>query len=138
MGSDGLADRADQVRKRCFTLYSQATSSALAALSDAADKSLANVPRFDDRTLIALDGSGSMNGRPLASGSLFAAVLAKADAQADVLVFSNDANFVTLNRCDSTRTLTGEIARRAPGGGTNVHAIFQKAKAAGDRGGGGE
>ena len=57
---------------------------ALAALSEAADKSLANVPAFDGRTLIALDGSGSMNGRPLAIGSLFAAVLAKANAQADV------------------------------------------------------
>src|SRR3954469_22834035 len=105
----------------------------LAALSEAADKSLANVPRFDGRTLVALDGSGSMNGRPLAIGSLFAAVLAKARAQADVLVFSNDAEFVTLNRRDSTLTLTREIARRAPGGGTNFHAIFQRAKVAYDR-----
>lgn len=106
---------------------------ALAALSDAADKSLANVPRFDGRTLIALDGSGSMNGRPLAIGSLFTAVLAKVNAKADVLVFSNDAEFVTFNRRDSTLTLTREIARRAPGGGTNFHAIFQRAKAAYDR-----
>ena len=106
---------------------------ALAALSDAADQSLANVPRFDGRTLIALDGSGSMNGRPLAIGSLFAAVLAKANAQADVLVFSNDAEFVTFNRRDSTLTLTREIAGRAPRGGTNFHAIFQQAKAAYDR-----
>lgn len=103
---------------------------ALAALSDAADKSLAYVPRFDGRTLNALDGSGSMNGRPLAIGSLFAAVLAKANAQADVLFFSNDANFVTLHRRDSTLTLTRKIARRAPGGGTNFHAIFQQAKTA--------
>jgi len=105
----------------------------LAALSEAADKSLANVPRFGGRTLVALDGSGSMNGRPLAIGSLFAAVLAKANAQADVLVFSNDAEFVTLNRRDSTLTLAGEIARRAPRGGTNFHAIFERAKAAYDR-----
>ncbi len=105
----------------------------LAAVSEAADKSLANVPHFDGRTLIALDGSGSMQGRPLAIGSLFAAVLAKANAQADVLVFSNDAAFVTLNRRDSTLTLTREIAGRAPGGGTNFHAIFQQAKAAYDR-----
>ncbi len=106
---------------------------ALAALSDAADKSLANVPRFDGRTLVALDGSGSMNGRPLAIGSLFAAVLAKANAGADVLVFSNDAEFVTLNRRDSTLTLTREVAGRAPGGGTNFHAIFQQAKIAYNR-----
>ena len=50
-----------------------------------------------------------------------------------MLVFSNDAAFVTLNRRDSTLTLTREIARRAPGGGTNFHAIFQQAKAAYDR-----
>lgn len=106
---------------------------ALAALSEAADKSLVNVPRFEGRTLIALDGSGSMHGRPLAIGSLFAAVLAKANAQADVLVFSNDAAFVTLNRRDSTLTLTREIARRAPGSGTNFHAIFQRADRAYDR-----
>jgi hypothetical protein len=105
----------------------------LSALSDAADKSLANVPHFDGRTLIALDGSGSMNGRPLAIGSLFAAVLAKANVGATVMVFSNDADIVALNRRDSTLTLTREIARRAPGGGTNFHAIFQRTTCAYDR-----
>jgi hypothetical protein len=105
----------------------------LSALSEAADKSLANVPSFDGRTLIALDGSGSMNGRPLAIGSLFAAVLAKANAGATLMVFSNDADFVALNRRDSTLTLTREIARRAPGGGTNFHAIFQRTTCAYDR-----
>lgn len=108
-------------------------SDVLAALSDAADKSLRNVPRFEGRTLIALDGSGSMNGRPIAVGSLFAAVLSKANPQADVLVFSDSAEFVSLNRRDSTLTLAREVARRAPGGGTNFHAIFQKATTAYDR-----
>lgn len=106
---------------------------AMAAISEAADKALANVPRFDGRTLIALDGSGSMNGRPLEIGSLFAAVLAKANKGADVMVFSNDAAFVPLNRRDSTLTLAREIAGRAPCGGTNFHAIFKTAKAGYDR-----
>ncbi|EDY18771.1 TROVE domain protein [Chthoniobacter flavus Ellin428] len=108
-------------------------SDVLPALSEAVDKSLANVPAFDGRTLIALDGSGSMNGRPLAIGSLFAAVLAKANVGATVMVFSNDADFVALNRRDSTLTLTREIARHAPGGGTNFHAIFQRTTCAYDR-----
>lgn len=108
-------------------------SDVLPALSEAVDKSLANVPAFDGRTLIALDGSGSMNGRPLAIGSLFAAVLAKANKGATVMVFSNDADFVALNRRDSTLTLTREIARHAPGGGTNFHAIFQRTNCAYDR-----
>ena len=98
----------------------------LAALSDAVDKALSNVPRFDGRTLVALDGSGSMSGRPLAIGSLFAAVLAKANAGATVMVFSNDAEFVALSRAR-------QIAPRAPQGGTNFHAIFQRAQHAYDR-----
>ncbi len=106
---------------------------AIAALGDAVDKALANVPRFDGRTLIALDGSGSMDGRPMAIGSLFAAVLMKANAQAELLVFSYDAEMVPVNRRDSTLTLAKAIAARAPGGGTNFHAIFQTARAAYDR-----
>ncbi len=106
---------------------------AMAAISEAADKALANVPRFDGRTLVALDGSGSMMGRPLQIGSLFAAVLAKANKGADVMIFSNDAEFIPLNRRDSTLTLAREIARRAPGGGTSFHAIFEQAKSAYDR-----
>ncbi len=105
----------------------------LAALGDAADKALVNVPRFDGRTLVALDGSGSMQGRLLEIGSLFAAVLTKANKGADVLVFSNDAEFVPLNRRDSTLTLAREIVRHAPLGGTNFPAIFEQAKAAYDR-----
>jgi uncharacterized protein with von Willebrand factor type A (vWA) domain len=83
--------------------------------------------------LIALDGSGSMNGRPLAIGSLFAAVLAKANAGATAMVFSEDAEFVAMNRRDSTLSLARQIAARAPNGGTNFHAIFQRANCAYDR-----
>jgi hypothetical protein len=106
---------------------------AMAAISEAADKALINVPRFDGRTLVALDGSGSMSGRPLDIGSLFAAVLAKANKGADVLVFSNDAAFIPLNRRDSTLTLAREIARCAPKGGTDFHAIFKTAKSGYER-----
>lgn len=106
---------------------------AMAAVSEAADKALANVPRFDGRTLVGLDGSGSMSGRLLEIGSLFAAVLAKANRGADVMVFSNDAEIIPLNRRDSTLTLAREIAGRAPHGGTDFHAIFRRAKAGYDR-----
>jgi hypothetical protein len=105
----------------------------LGALSEAADKSLANVPQFDGRTLIALDCSGSMVGRPLEIGSLFAAVLAKSNANADVMLFSDSATYLTVNRRDSTLTLAREIARGAAPAGTNFHAIFEKAKHPYDR-----
>jgi hypothetical protein len=102
------------------------------ALNVAVDKSLANVPVFEGKTLVALDGSGSMHGKPLRIGSLFASTLLKAN-HADLLVFSDGARYLTLNRRDSTLTLTREIERQAKGGGTNFHAIFQTANRKYDR-----
>jgi hypothetical protein len=102
----------------------------MAALNDAIDLSLANVPKFEGRTLVALDSSGSMVGRPQAIGSLFAAVLVKASG-ADLMVFSDDASYVTLNRRDSTLTAAKSIPFAQ--GGTNFNAIFQHANRAYDR-----
>jgi len=104
----------------------------LAALSDAVDKSLRNVPRFEGKTLIALDGSGSMQGRPMKIGSLFAATLAKAN-DADVLLFSDDARYVTLNTRDSTLSLAKWLAKNARAAGTNFHAVFEAANRAYER-----
>ncbi len=106
---------------------------ALAALSAAVDISLENVPRFDGRTLVALDGSGSMMGRPIKIGALFAAALAKSNADADVMLFSNDARYVSLNRRDSTLTLAGGLEAQCAAAGTNFHAVFEEAARAYDR-----
>lgn len=100
------------------------------ALNDAIDLSLANVPKFDGATLVALDTSGSMQGRPQTIGSLFAAVLVKASG-ADLMVFDNDASYVSLNRRDSTLTAAKSIPFN--GGGTNFNAIFQRANRRYDR-----
>ena len=107
-------------------------SDLLAALSDAVDKSLANVPSFDGKTLIALDGSGSMQGRPMKIGSLFAATLAKA-SEADVLLFSDNAKYVAINKRDSTLTVSDRLARNAKFGGTDFHCVFETANRAYDR-----
>lgn len=107
-------------------------SDALAALSDAVDISLANVPVFPGRTLVALDGSGSMAGRPLQIGSLFAATLLKAN-HADVIVFSDAAKYVTLNKRDSTLSLAKWLQGQAQAAGTDFHSIFQCADRAYDR-----
>lgn len=104
----------------------------IAALSEAVDKSLANVPVFAGRTLVALDGSGSMQGKPLKVGALFASVLLKANAT-DLMIFSDDANYLTANRRDSTLTLAKVIESKAPGRGTNFHAVFEMANKAYDR-----
>lgn len=103
-----------------------------AALSDAVDLSLANVPQFPGRTLIALDTSGSMAGRPLKIGSLFAAALAKA-GDTDLLQFSDDASYIPLNRRDSTLTLARFIEGMARCAGTDFHSIFRKAQGPYDR-----
>ena len=106
---------------------------ALAALSAAVDISLENVPRFEGRTLVALDGSGSMMGRPIKIGALFAAALAKSNADADVMLFSDGAKYVSLNRRDSTLTLAGWLEKQCAAAGTNFHAVFNAATRAYDR-----
>ena len=105
----------------------------LAALSAAVDVSLDNVPRFEGRTLVALDGSGSMMGRPIRIGALLAAALAKGSTGADVMLFSTGAKYVSLNRRDSTLTLAGWLEARGESAATNFHAIFETARGAYDR-----
>jgi len=107
-------------------------SRVLEALNDAVDQSLDNVPRFAGKTLVALDGSGSMMGRPIKIGALFAATLAKAN-DADVMLFSDSANYVSLNRRDSTLSVATWLESKCASAGTNFHAIFQQATRAYDR-----
>ncbi len=102
------------------------------ALSKAVDLSLANVPVFDGRTLVAMDCSGSMLGKPMKIGSLFASVLYKAN-DADLMLFSGDARYMTLNSDDATLSLAQRIEDKAEWSGTNFHAIFQRANQAYDR-----
>ncbi len=105
---------------------------AIEALNDAVDKALANVPKFAGSTLVALDGSGSMSGKPMKIGSLFAAVLAKAN-KVDLMVFSEKAQYISVNRRGSTLAVAKAIASKAPNGGTNFHAVFEQANRAYDR-----
>ena len=102
------------------------------ALSKAVDTALANVPQFEGRTLVAMDCSGSMIGRPMKIGSLFASVLYKAN-DADLMLFSGDAKYVTLDKSDATLTLASRIEDKAEWSGTNFHAVFQRAQGAYDR-----
>lgn len=102
----------------------------MVALSKAVDLSLSNVPRFDGRTLVVLDTSGSMTGKPSTIGSLFAAILVKSN-NADLMTFDSDSRYVNVNPVDSTVTIANEL--RFNGGGTNFKSIFKKANRAYDR-----
>lgn len=101
------------------------------ALEQALELSLKNVPSFEGKTLIAVDISGSMQGRPATIAALFAAVLYKSQADADVMLFDTQAEYPNLNPMDSLATLTGKIMRAR--GGTDFRLVFQKARAKYDR-----
>lgn len=97
------------------------------ALNQALEISISNVPTFEGRTLIALDVSGSMQGKPAAIGALFAAVLAKSNNSADLLTFDTSARYVAINPLDTVATIQRSIT--FTGGGTNFHSIFNAIEA---------
>lgn len=107
----------------------------LAALSQAVDLSLVNVPDLGQSVLVAVDGSGSMGG-PVAGNeemtrkgvaSLFAAALYK-KTFADVAVFGSTCGPVRgLNPADSTLTNADKIFRTCYGHSTNFQSIFETA-----------
>jgi hypothetical protein len=99
----------------------------LVAINNALEVSLVNVPRFDGDTLVVMDVSGSMMGKPSEIASLFGAILAKVN-NADVLTFSTDAQYQSYNPLDSVMTIRNSF--RFSGGGTNFKAIFQRANKA--------
>jgi 60 kDa SS-A/Ro ribonucleoprotein len=102
----------------------------MAALSEAVDISIANCPVFEGDTLVVLDVSGSMVGKPSQIGSLFAAILMKSN-NADFMTFSDQARYENLNYQDSTMSIANSI--RFAAGGTNFKAIFAVANQSYDR-----
>jgi hypothetical protein len=113
----------------------EATRVVLQTLNKAADIALANVPRLEGKTLVVVDESGSMTWgkRPIEIASLFAAVLLKANAGADLMMFSNTVRYIAVNTDDTLLTIQRQIASRAVAGGTNFNAIFDSAGSGYDR-----
>lgn len=112
------------------------TRDVLIALSQAVELSLNNVPRYEGKTLIALDISGSMGSggvsgaTPAEIGAIFSVALYKTN-NADMVVFATDAQYVSMNPMDSLLTLVNGIP--FTGGGTAFSPIFQRANKAYDR-----
>jgi len=102
----------------------------LVAINKALDLSVINVPRFDGETLVVLDVSGSMSGKPSEIASLFGAMIAKAN-NCDVMTFASNANYKAYNPMDSVLTIRNSF--KFSGGGTNFQDIFVKANKAYDR-----
>lgn len=102
----------------------------LMGLNKAIDISCANVPKFDGETLVVLDESGSMSGKPAQIGSLFAAILIKSN-NCDLITFDDRAKYRNVNPMDSIITIANSV--RFSGGGTNFHSIFRVANKKYDR-----
>jgi 60 kDa SS-A/Ro ribonucleoprotein len=102
----------------------------LVAINEALEVSVQNVPKFDGETLLVMDVSGSMSGKPSEIASLFGAIVAKANS-CDVMTFATNADYKSYNPMDSVMTIRNSF--RYSGGGTNFKAIFQKANKKYDR-----
>lgn len=102
----------------------------LIALNKAVDISIKNVPVFDGETLVVLDVSSSMQGKPSQIGSLFSAILIKSN-NADHIQFDGTARYVNVNPMDSTITIANSL--RFNGGSTNFNSIFETANKKYDR-----
>jgi len=120
------------------------SSKVLSGLSDALDISFSNVPRFDGKTLVVIDHSGSMgSGTKSAFGkaAMFGLALARSSG-ADLMHFGDDAEYLSFNKNDSTLTLMKWLdslnqswtgGKGYVGHGTNINAVFKEADKAYDR-----
>lgn len=110
------------------------TGEILKSLTKAAETSLEGVPKLDGKTLIALDVSGSMSGKPFEIGSMFASALMKANSQdTDLIIFSNGAKYLSLDPTSGVFDSVEHIRKHSEFSGTNFHAIFQTASKKYDR-----
>jgi 60 kDa SS-A/Ro ribonucleoprotein len=94
----------------------------MGALDDAIDLSCGNVPKLEGDSVVFLDVSGSMSGKPAQIASIFAAVICKA-WDADLIRFDDSAAYVNYNRKDSTMSLSRGF--QFSGGGTNMPSAIQ-------------
>jgi hypothetical protein len=127
---------------RFYTAYKQFSDPKIkAALSDALDIAVANVPDLDN-SLVVVDVSGSMDaklsGKSVLSrkeaGALMGAILAK-KGKSDLMAFASDATYVEFNPRDSVLTIANEILRYNGycGHGTCFGSIFHRAAKEYDR-----
>lgn len=100
------------------------------AISQAMDHSVDNVETFEGKTLIAIDGSGSMTmgmSPAIKVASVFAAAIAKANPTADVVMFDTSIKDVTVSSRSTIMDIAEKIRGDAHGGGTATHLVFDYA-----------
>ena len=98
----------------------------MAAIIEALDISLENVPKLEGRTLIAVDTSGSMtqgDGKPAKMAGLFGAALWRTN-DCDMVTFADKAVVPALVPGDSVLSLAKAIFA-CNQGGTNLRCVFE-------------
>ena len=126
--------KSKQLPFRFYNAFKNVTDQNLKlAVANALEHSLGNVPSFDGKILVAVDGSGSMNGScksgltPIQKASLFAAALFKKNDVDLVLYDTQLYRDNSIFKGDSMMTIADKIIKRAPGGGTATSLVFQYA-----------
>lgn len=104
------------------------------AISDAMDLSVANVPSFAGKMLIAIDTSGSMSSggdgtTPLQKAAIFAAAMIKAN-DADVVLYDTSISELPTSSRSTVMDLANKIMTNARGGGTATSIVFDWASKA--------
>lgn len=101
----------------------------ITALTMALEISLDNCPKFEGKTCVVLDESGSMTSqatkldqKPFTIASLFAAVLCKTN-DADLVTFDNYGRYRQYNPLDTATTIRRNLT--ANGGGTDFKAAVR-------------
>jgi hypothetical protein len=98
------------------------------ALSKALDASCANIGALGEDAWVIIDVSGSMQGKPLAIASIFAAAVYKANKgnRMKITMFSDRADHVNLSgqKDQSVLGLSQYIIDKSYGGGTNLAAAL--------------
>lgn len=112
-----------QLSQAYVEIYKIGERKLMSAISRAVDLSCKNVPHFDGKTLVVVDESGSMAGKPEQIASTFAAVMCKA-MDADLMTFGSSARWRSYNPDDSTLTIADGLTFNQ--GGTNLSSIFPR------------
>lgn len=95
------------------------------AISVAMDLSVSNTPQLSGKTLIAIDSSGSMSGEPMDKASIFGATLARANTDADVVLYDTEIKDFVISSRTPVIDIAARIKREAMGGGTDTGLVFR-------------
>lgn len=119
--------KSKQLPFRFYNAYENVSNQdMLESVAKALEISLDNVPKFEGKTLIAVDTSGSMSGDPIKKSSVFAAALMKSN-QSDVILYDTQIAEMKYLKGVPMITLAESIQSRAMGGGTQTSLVFDYA-----------